>query len=78
MAITRSRYNKIPVITGYDLLSNSYFPSLCTMKDVYPLLFVVMQYVKMTALHCSNLVLGVIFTSDKEVDDKNMKTCSRS
>lgn len=74
MAITTSRYNKIPVITGYNFLSNSYFPSSYTMKDM----FAVMQYVKVTALHCSNLVLGIIFASDKEVEDINMQICNRN
>lgn len=73
MAITRSIYNKSPVLTGYHLLSNCYFPSLYTMKDIHPCL----QYVRVTALHCCNLVPD-IFMSDKEVEDVNMQIYIRS
>jgi len=41
-------------------------------------LFAVLQYVKVTALHGCNLVLGIIFTSDKEVEDVNMQVYIRS
>lgn len=67
MAITRSRYSKSPVLTGYDLLSNYTFLSLHTMKDISPCL-----YVEVTALQWCNLVLDR-FTSDKEVEDVNMQ-----